>query len=380
MARSTEMRRREIRAALDREGIVEISELVHRYGISAVTARRDAEALSRAGFARREYGRLLAVSNPTVSRSDATIGVMVPFSNYYFNPVLAGAHDAAVEMGIRLILRVSQHAVAEEKRIIERLVSSGVDGLIVAPTPGDDGMLSQEQEEWLLAAGVPVVLLERTFSATGAAARLDAVYSLHNVGIDLAVEHLMEHGHRDLAMVTVMNFETARMAAAFHAAVARLGLPAAPVVSFSSNTDPRVRQEVLVAVRRGATGFVVYDDLAAMDVLIWLQDAGMRVPEDVSVVSYNDVVAALCDPPLTAVSPRKHPLGHRAVTLLAEAIRGRGDSRWVGLPRRDSTDRIKEHIGIVPALARRASVSRIDRIDRSANEVNGSLASSDLVS
>ncbi|CAM5727786.1 substrate-binding domain-containing protein [Streptomyces violaceorubidus] len=101
----------------------------------------------------------------------------------------------------------------------------------------------------------------------------------------------------------------------------------------------------------GATAMVLHGDVDALMVVQRLAEEGVRVPEDCSVVAYDDVVAGLASPPLTAVSPPKAEVGHAAAELLLERLAGapgsRPGRRVELLPRlmvRGSTDRLTEPV------------------------------------
>ncbi len=145
----------------------------------------------------------------------------------------------------------------------------------------------------------------------------------------------------------------------FRDALRSLGLPVLSEPLLSSDgadaTHGAQAPDPAEAVRRlKATALLVHSDTDALSLVPRLAGAGLRVPDDVSVVAYDDVVAGLGDVRLTAVAPPKREVGRAAVDLLA----------W----RRAAPDAPSRHLEIAPHLVERHSVRSIERsraIDRS---------------
>lgn len=143
------------------------------------------------------------------------------------------------------------------------------------------------------------------------------------------------------------------MRAGYRQALDALGLVApCPVIdSVPAEADPAgfeaAVRALLAAVRTGeATAALVHNDVDAIRIAQRLGELGIRVPQDLALVAYDDEVAALADIPLTAVAPPKHEVGRYAAQLLIERLRG-APAGPGGQPRR--------HVDLLPRLRVRSS-------------------------
>ncbi|NUW29885.1 substrate-binding domain-containing protein [Nonomuraea sp. SMC257] len=263
---------------------------------------------------------------PDQEAAQATIGMVVPSLDYYWPDVIRGAREAAAASGARLVLRGATYQAADERRQLSRLVeTAGVDGLLVAPTTtGDEG---EELVRWLQGAGVPVVLVERAATVGPHQEAMESVVSDHVFGAAMAVRHLATLGHRRVGVITTTQSPTApHVRRGWRQACVELGLPldGVPDLTTVDQRDPgwpEALDGVLdVCVASGTTALLVHSDPEAISLVERCQERGIRVPGDLSVVTYDDEVAELCDPPLTAVRPPKAAIGRAAYRLLAERL------------------------------------------------------------
>ncbi|GGZ88544.1 DeoR family transcriptional regulator [Streptomyces spiroverticillatus] len=333
-----------------RHGTARVSDLAGLLGVSPVTARRDAEALAAKGLLERVHGSVswpAAASVPGQRPQGLVLGLLAPSATYYFAEVIRGAHEAAAKAGARLILRISDYRPEEDRARVEGLLAAGAQGLLVAPgwrRPEDP----QEYGEWVARLPVPAVLLERQPAPGSPLDGLDRVCSDHAYGALLAVRHLVGLGHGAPVLVARADSPTAlSVRAGYTAALGSLGLaaPRAAIDSVPAELDPEgfeaAVRDLGAAVAQGATAALVHNDVDAIQVVQRLAELGVRVPEDLAVVAYDDEVAALADTPLTAVAPPKREVGRHAAELLLERL-GDGDSS-------------RRHLALLPRLRVRAS-------------------------
>lgn len=345
---------------LRERGSLRLAELAESLGVSAVTLRRDVGQLAERGLLKRVHGGITlpdaardpyarvpaagadraqdAWRSPVASPTPA-IGMLVPSATYYYPNVIRGARERAAELGARLVLGVSRYDEAEERTQVEQLAAGGVEGLLLTLARQPD----EGHVDWLAGLGVPTVLVERRAALGGPASLLDAVASHHAHGAYLGVRHLAELGHRRVAMVTRQSPTAPRVRQGFLRAVAGFGLRAGGEFGIDQE-GPSDRQVTAVAsaVGDGVDGLLVHNDEDALLLVQHLRAAGVGVPGDVSVVAYDDEVAALSEPPLTAVAPPKSAVGRHAVELLLRRIRAGGE-----LP--------GQHLALLPELRIRAS-------------------------
>ncbi|MFD7066505.1 substrate-binding domain-containing protein [Streptomyces sp. NPDC059913] len=341
-------------------GSARVSDLATLLGVSPVTARRDVEELAGRGLLDRVHG---SVSWPQDAAGPATgpgagsgpagggpvLGMLAPSSTYYFAEVIRGAHEAAARAGARLVLRISDYRPQEDQARTEGLLSAGAEGLLVAPgwqDPGDPAAFG----DWIASLPAPTVLLERRPAAGSPLDGLDRVCSDHAYGVLLAVRHLVRLGHGAPLLMARADSPTAvAVRSGYAEALAAHGLraPQAVIDSVPSELFPDAFEQAVRALREAvlsgvATAALVHNDVDAIQVVQRLAELGVRVPDDLALIAYDDEVAALADTPLTAVAPPKRDVGRHATELLVERL-GQG----AGAPRR--------HLTLLPQLRVRDS-------------------------
>ncbi|WP_406507216.1 substrate-binding domain-containing protein [Streptomyces sp. NBC_00212] len=352
-------------------GSARVSELAAQLGVSPVTVRRDVEFLANEGRLDRVHGSVswpgAGEGTPQATHAHASaqgpgsrelvIGMLAPNATYYFAEVIRGAHEAAAAAGVRLILRISDYRPQEDAGRAAGLLAAGAEGLLIAPgwKEPDDPV---EHGAWIAGLPVPTVLLERRGVPGRELDDLDRVCSDHSHGVLIAVRHLLGLGHTTPLLVARADSPTAiAVRAGYRYALDALGLkPPLPVIgSVSAEADPagfeRAVQALRAAVLAGqATAALVHNDVDAIRIVQRLAELGVRVPENLALVAYDDEVAALADIPLTAVAPPKHEVGRYAAELLIERLRGApagGSGGTEETPRR--------HVDLLPRLRVRAS-------------------------
>ncbi|MGW5098789.1 LacI family DNA-binding transcriptional regulator [Streptomyces nodosus] len=156
--------------------------------------------------------------------------------------------------------------------------------------------------------------------------QLEWVRSDHALGLETAVRHLHEHGHRRIGLVLANGSPTStHLAQGWLRACAELGLPGDFVVRASVALDiPGHRQiieEILLRCRRSrTTALIVHSDQDAMSVAQYAAEQGIAIPDDLALVSYDDEVAQLAEPAMTAVRPPKARVGRVAVEMMVSRL------------------------------------------------------------
>ncbi|MFK0129684.1 substrate-binding domain-containing protein [Streptomyces rubiginosohelvolus] len=343
-------------------GTVRVSDLADRLGVATVTARRDVEALASRGLLERAHG---SVSWPAERGPAGTpvgggpvIGMLAPAAAYYFAEVIRGAHEAAARLGARLILRVTDYRPEDDAAHAAGLLAAGAQGLLLAPswTAPDH---PERYGEWIARLPGEKVLVEREGVAGGPLEGLDRVVSDHAHGVLLAVRHLVRLGHGTPMLVARSDSPTAQaVRAGFTRALDVLGLAGTEplVATLSADRDPALFERSALAVRDAvregrASSVLVHNDEDAIRLVRRLAELGVRVPEDLALITYDDEVAALADTPLSAVAPPKRDVGRGAAELLVERLSGPRYPGGDGRPPR-------RHVALLPALRVRESCGR----------------------
>ena len=314
-------------------GAVRVTDVVTGLGVSDGTVRRDLELLEQQGqLTRVRGGAVLPGGSSAVDQSatgaaagaalpaeGAVIGMLVPSATYYYPEVIRGARSAAARAGARLVLGVTDYDPGRDLDQLRDLIRSGSDGLLVTSAGGP--VIPAPVRELLDSSGLPYVLVERRSAA--AFDHAECVLSDHRQGAYRAVEYLAGLGHRDVALFTSSS-PTARPVTEGHAeAVRLLGLdPSAPRHVTAPGADRIAAVEAFVRDCRAsaATAVLIHSDQEAILLVQRLRSLGVRVPEDLSLVAYDDEFAALAEVPLTAVAPPKFEVGRTAAAALLDRL------------------------------------------------------------
>ncbi|MEV7235754.1 substrate-binding domain-containing protein [Streptomyces sp. NPDC051020] len=347
MTLTAEERRVRILETVRELGTVRVVDLAQRLGLAAVTVRRDIAALADNGLLHRSHGAVSlprGEAAPAPSGRDRVIGMLVPTVGSYFDEIIDGARAAATAAGARLVLGIAPYGAAEDRAQVEQLLESGVDGLLVTPnwTPeGPSGVGA-----WISELPLPTVLVERRAPADSVGAGLDSVASDHRHGVILALRHLAGLGHDAVMLAARQDTWTAfQVRAGYAEGVRLLGLEPQPVIDIEhpGQDSEAIAARIAEGVAAGVRAVLVHNDKEAIQLVPILRARGLLVPEDVAVISYDDVFAALAAPPLTAVAPPKRAVGGTALELLLRRLSS-GDA---GLP--------VHHVELLPELEIRSS-------------------------
>ncbi|MEU9027292.1 substrate-binding domain-containing protein [Streptomyces sp. NPDC048383] len=363
-----DQRQAQVLALVRARGSVRVADLAQELGVSPVTLRRDIEAMAARGEIQRMHGVISRIEGirpvaPSLSRDPGAtasgrspagpgaglvIGMVVPTTEYYYAEVVRGAREVVEARGARLTVGLTRYLPGEDRTQADRLLSTGADGLLLTPNWAA-GSAAPGEGAWTAELDVPTVLVERAAPPGHPAAGLDRVMSDHAHGAAQAVQHLAGQGHRRIALASQETPTTARLRSGFEAAVNALGLKPPPpwpgaagsgaagsgvagsgVAGSGSASDAglsvadrfaRTLDYLCDAVTSGGvTAALIHSDTDAIMLIPRLQARGIRVPQDLAVITYDDEVAGLADVPLSAVAPPKHEVGARAATLLLERL------------------------------------------------------------
>jgi DNA-binding LacI/PurR family transcriptional regulator len=314
-------------------GSVRVRDLARLFGVSELTVRRDIAVLAERKLLTRVHG---GATLPVIADAHTrpvprvptrfTIGMVVPSLDFYWPPIVAGARAAAAALGVNVQLRGSSYDPEDDRRQITRLVESRqIQGLLLAPSLTGDH--SDEMLTWIGQLRVPTVLVERQPARWAPTPRqIEWVSSDHALGVQIAVHHLYRQGHRRIGLVLSRGSPTSvHLTKGWHAVCAELDLPDDMLIRESVALQaPRHRELIAEILHRCAstrtTALVVHSDPDAISVTQFCTERGMSIPDDLAIVSYDDEVADLAQPALTAVRPPKNHVGRLAVELMLSRL------------------------------------------------------------
>ena len=249
-----------------------------------------------------------------------TVGVIIPdLTNPVFPPVVRGIERALGAAGYIAILADSDNSARSERAIFDSMRSRRVDGLILATAHRQDPIVGACVSEQL-----PVVLVNRTVDND----KVTAVINNDELGIELAISHLVELGHRNIAFLGgPEDTSTGRdRRAAFEklASEGRFNMSPDNCVSCDSFTEEAGHIGMLSIFHRGGkfSAVVAANDLLALGCYDALAERGLTCPTDISVTGFNDMpFMNRLSPPLTTIHIPLDDLGTRAAELLIGEMR-----------------------------------------------------------
>ena len=303
---------------------ITISDVAERAGVSVGTVsnvvnRPDRVTESTRVRVREAIAMLGWVPNgsaATLRAGQATlVGLIVPdIRNPFFTEVARGAEDMAAANGEAIVICNTDWLLSDERRALDALARQRVRGIIINPAGVDERYL-----EWLTDRGIALVLLDHRRSA----GHVSSVVVDDVLGGRLAGEHLLQLGHRSIALVngpvSIPQCEDRRLG--LFAALNDAGLdPERDLIEIEVEAmDAASGLAAVEALFAGPAPTAVFcaNDLLAIGVMRGIRLRGLRAPDDVAVVGYDDVeLAAMTDPPLTTVHQPSYELGATAYELL----------------------------------------------------------------
>jgi LacI family transcriptional regulator len=281
--------------------------------VSAPTRERVLTAIAKLGWVPNSSAQQLRAG-----RSRTLGAVVMDIANPFFTDLVLGAEDYVHERGYSVQVSNSAQQPGREHTHLQLLVQQRVGGVLLAPIGG-----LSDQVRQLRRRGIPVVLLDRAGDST----------DLCSVSVDdveggrVAVQHLLDQGHTEIALVggpgNLQQVRDRRLGAE----LARSGYPDArllvistPALDAASGVTAAGDLAALPAEERPTAVFAA-NDLLAVGLLQGLLTSGLRVPDDVALVGYDDIsFAASAAVPLSSVRQPGRDLGRRAAELLLAEI------------------------------------------------------------
>ncbi len=265
------------------------------------------------------------------TRTTFTVGFVVPdVASPFYAAALKGAQGALEESGYRVMLMNSGQEVAGEVTALKTLLNHQVDGLLLSTT----GISARRFEETVGRRGTPCVFFDSVLEGAGAGGvRIDNAR-----GIDLLVDHLVWHGHREIAMLAGSLDETSgrERLDAYHAAMSRNCRDVRPEhirVCRWSQEAGRAETHALLDLDDRPTAVVASSAELALGCLAACRERNLQLPEELAVVSFDDpYFGALLEPSLTAVGYDAGEVGSAAASLLVEAMRDGEARRELSIP------------------------------------------------
>ena len=258
-----------------------------------------------------------ALARGLVTSKSKTIGVVTPsIKNPYYASVLASAETVLTNAGYSLLLGVSHYSQKDELEIINLFLSRSVDGLILF-----SGEYSGIASLWKNATNSPMVLVDRRSDDH----QVDIVTCDVTLGVKLVVDHLADLGHKRIAYIT-NTVTSEERTHAFHRFTAEKGLNCEGLFACTEERyEPGGYEGACELLKRKdrPTAIFCANDYMAIGAMKALKESGLSVPEDVSVVGFDDsTLLNYLFNSLTTVRQPKQQLGERAASILLGRLAG----------------------------------------------------------
>ncbi len=288
-----------------------------------------------------------AIASGLASKRTYTLGLITAdFSDYFFTQVIAGAEAEARRQGYFFMLGNTERNPEDELAYVRLFAERHTEGMLFARpnTEVDSHHLAE-----LLRDGVPIVTTADYLPGLAL-----TVVDVNNVdGAQQATRHLLEAGHRSVAMITGPSSSTSVQyrSRGYKLALQAAGLAPNAGLLVEGNWSYESGYHAMQALLYRATYFsavFVQSDQMAIGSIRALRDAGHQVPGDVSVVGFDDIPGAqYAEPPLTTIRQPMREVGELAARLLIESIE-------------QQLDPVRREVLLKTALIARASCRRVD--------------------
>ncbi|SES23440.1 transcriptional regulator, LacI family [Pedococcus cremeus] len=329
-------------------GVATLPDVAERAGVSTATAAR---ALGGYGSVRETTRqrvldaaealgyRANVLARSMVTGSSHTIGVVISdIENPFFRKSLRGITDTARSRGFEVLLANTDEELEKERSAVSLLEERRVDGLVICPADAGDRKHLRE----VIAAGTPVVLLDRRVAGLAA----DTVGIDNRKAARLATERLLALGHKRIAIVTGGTPEirerlvrpdmkgverlsattVGSRAAGYRDAMTAAGLTLRPeYLSANGFRREDAVDEVcrLMDLAEPPTAILAFDSIQSLGALQCFRERGIRCPEEVSLLGFDDAEwADVVEPPLTVVTQPMYEIGVAACERLLDRISG----------------------------------------------------------
>ncbi len=326
-----------------------LDDVARRAGVSPITASRALRDTTLVAPATRE--RVVAaaaalgytpnlLARGLVNNRTTTVGVViVDVANPFFAPMVSAVEAVAAKHGHLVVIGESGRNEQREREYVDRFRQMRVGGIIVTPAWRHADHLAAAQK-----AGTPVVVMSRRWTAG------DYVTADNAVGGALVARHFLTRGYRRIALITPghpLDTSFQDRIQAFRRVLRRGGVSIPAMWDIQTKTTGLddgldAADQILACSARPRVVFATADR-TAMGLVARLLDRGIRVPEDIAVVGYDDIPFAACNRvPLTTVRVPVRQVGELAAELLFERMDGAGA-------------RGRRQVRLVPELVIRAS-------------------------
>lgn len=306
------------------------NEIAEQFGVSRQTVRQTLGELEQEGWLQRVQGKGTFVSAPPIraGQETQTIGIITTYiSDYIFPHIVRGAEAALRSRGYRLLLSSTDNEKDKERESLGMMLSQPLSGLIIEPTKSAEGNPNLSYYLSLDYQGIPYLMINERYPELNCPVlKVD-----DEEGGFQAAEHLIGLGHRRIAGFFKMDdMQGVNRLKGFLRAHREHMIPLAPDAVVRYTTEEKTGKpfaEATVLLKKQPderpTAFVCYNDELAVQLLEAIRQEGMSVPDDISLVSFDDSpLATATEVKLTTLVHPKYDMGVEAAEQLVAMIEG----------------------------------------------------------
>lgn len=250
-----------------------------------------------------------------------TIGIIVPeIINTFYAEIIDSIEEKLVQEGYSIILGKSNFDKDKEDSYIELFIRKRVDGIIISSHACPCNLLDQVRKK------MPIVLVDTyEYDMDFDRINVDNMY-----GAKLAVEHLLQLGHKRIGFISD-NITTAGRLEGYREALSAYGLPVEDSLMQYGETrfedGGYRRMQTLLRLKEPPTAVFCVNDSIAIGAMRAVSDEGLKVPLDISVIGFDDIrVSAFLNTPLTTVRQPKGEIGNMAASMILQKLKGNKSS------------------------------------------------------
>jgi LacI family transcriptional regulator len=276
------------------------------------TREKVQQAIKKFNYHPNAHAQMLALGRSKI------IGLLVSdISNPFFPEIIKSIEASVIERGYNLILLNTNYDSERAVEYVHRLIQMKVAGIVLMIAEFDEALIDVAQRK-------KTSIVFHDLGAVGE--KMSNVILDYAAGIDEAVEHLVSLGHKNIAHISgshEIHSGRVRERAFTDSIKKHLSKSPAPKI-YEGNfrfEGGRFAARQILAEKNRPTAVVVANDLMALGAMQEFKAAGLKIPEDISIVGFDDIAfASLADPPLTTVCSPRVEIGRRAVEALMTTI------------------------------------------------------------
>ena len=331
------------------------TELIAQFKVSRNTVRQALAELVNEGFIYKKHGSGSFFSGKTGEEESHSylIGVISPFiSSYIYPQIIQGIDDVAHERRYNIVLGSSKGELAKERACLEQLLEKDIEGLLIEPAGGFHYIQESETFHVVKTLGIPVVFMDWEIEDPD----ISYVSLNDREGGFRATSYLVQAGHTRIACVYpqdhipgIRRYEGYKKALETHRLAYDETLVRATTIEKWNEASHIIAltRNLLALGEQRPTAIFFFNDNAALRAYSAIRAAGLRIPEDISIMGFDDSeLATLTDAPLTTMIHPKYQLGKWAAEMLFDDMAHKGQ-------------RTPRHLLINPTIAVRSSVKTI---------------------